>query len=148
VLVEAPTALAASAGGALVQAMATDAWETCRERAARLLGRGEPQEVARQEARLERAREELAEVAAERPEDGERAAARQAAAWQTRFEDLLEDSPEQEQHLRDLVTFLQEQPSAVNAAAGQVTVHATASGNAQQAVQGQGTQHNTFQAPR
>ncbi|MFC7968938.1 hypothetical protein [Streptomyces cinereoruber] len=147
-LVEALTALAASAGGALVQAMATDAWETCRERAARLLGRGEPQEVARQEARLERARAELAEVVADRPEDGERAEARQAAAWQTRFEDLLEDSPEQEQRLRELVAFLQEQTPTVNVAAAQVTVHASASGQAQQAVQGQGTQHNTFQAPR
>ncbi|MFJ8085463.1 hypothetical protein ACIQ6Y_33405 [Streptomyces sp. NPDC096205] len=139
--------LAAAAGGSLVQAMATDAWEACRERAASLLGRGDPEESTRQEARLERAREELAEVAADRPEEGERAAARQAAAWQTRFEDLLEDSPEQEHGLRELVDFLQQQP-AVNAAAAQVTVHATASGQAQQAVQGQGTQHNTFQAPR
>lgn len=152
-LVEALTMLAATAGGTLVQAMATDAWEACRERAARLLGRGDPQEEARQEARLERAREELtaaadAAAAADRPEDGERAAARQAAAWQTRFEDLLEDSPEQERQLRELLAFLQEQSGAVNAAATQVTVNATASGQAQQAVQGQGTQHNTFGAPR
>ncbi|GHH94649.1 hypothetical protein [Streptomyces capillispiralis] len=143
-LLEALSALAAAGGGALVQAMATDAWQECRERTARLLGRGDPQEESRQEARLERAREEL--VAA--GDDTEQVAARQTAAWRTRFEDLLEDAPQQAEQLRDLVAFVREQARAGGVAAGQVTVHATASGHAQQAVQGQGEQHNTFRAPR
>ncbi|MFF6815368.1 hypothetical protein ACFZAG_36685 [Streptomyces sp. NPDC012403] len=143
-LLEALSALAAAGGGALVQAMATDAWQECRERTARLLGRGDPQEEARQEARLERAREELAAAG----DDTEQVAARQAGAWRTRFEDLLEDTPEQAQQLRDLVAFVRERSQAGGVAAGQVTVHATASGQARQAVQGQGEQHNTFQAPR
>ncbi|MBD0419418.1 hypothetical protein H0H10_09635 [Streptomyces sp. TRM S81-3] len=144
-LLEALSALAAAAGGALVQAMATDAWQDCRERAARLLGRGDPQEEARQEARLERAREELTAAG---DDDTEQAAARQEAAWRTRFEDLLEDAPERAEQLRELVAFVQDRLPAGGVAAAQVTVHATASGQAQQAVQGQGEQHNTFQAPR
>lgn len=142
-LVEALTALAASASGALVQAMAADAWQQCRERTARLLGRGDPQEAARQEARLERAREEL--TAAE-PEGSEQAAARQEAAWRTRFEDLLEDAPEQEEQMRELVAFLKEQSGSGGVNAARVNVNASASGHAQQAVQGQGVQHNAFRA--
>lgn len=76
------------------------------------------------------------------------AAARQAAAWRTRFADLLEDAPERAEQLRDLVAFVRERMPAGGVAAGQVTVHATASGHAQQAMQGQGEQHSTFQAPR
>ncbi|MGW4027567.1 hypothetical protein ACWEEL_40555, partial [Streptomyces sp. NPDC005009] len=78
----------------------------------------------------------------------EQAEARQAEAWRTRFADLLEDAPQQAEHLRDLVEFVRERTPSGGVAAGQVTVHATASGHAQQAVQGRGEQHNTFQAPR
>ncbi|MFC8390452.1 MULTISPECIES: hypothetical protein [unclassified Streptomyces] len=144
-LLEALSALAAAGGGALVQAMATDTWQECRERAARLLGRGDPQEEARQEARLERAREELTAAG---DDDREQAEVRQAEAWRTRFADLLEDAPQQAEQLRDLVEFVREQTPSGGVAAGRVTVHATASGHARQAVQGQGEQHNTFQAPR
>jgi hypothetical protein len=143
-LAEELAVLAATAGAGLVQAMATDAWEQCRDRVSRLLGRGDAQEEARQEARLDRAHEELAQAAAAGTDEGERVGTRQASSWQTRFEDLLEDAPQHEQALRELLAFLQEQAGAANPADGTVTVHATASGQAQQAVLGQGTQHNTF----
>ncbi|MFI5617645.1 hypothetical protein [Streptomyces sp. NPDC051567] len=143
-LAEELVVLAAAAGTGLVQAMVTDAWQQCRDRVARLLGRGDPLEEARQEGRLERAREELTGAVAGGGDEGERAVARQAAAWGTRFEDLLEDAPDHEQPLRELLGFLREQGAAANTVIGTVTVHATASEQAQQAVQGQGTQYNTF----
>ncbi|WP_203687773.1 tetratricopeptide repeat protein [Streptomyces sp. SID14515] len=122
--------------------MTTDAWQQCRDRAARLLGRGDAAEESRQQARLERARAALTQAAEEGDEEGRQLVARQSAAWQTRFEDLLESSPEQEARMRELLGFLHEHlPSAV---AGTVTVDATATGRARQAVQGQGTQHNYF----
>ncbi|MER7554842.1 MULTISPECIES: hypothetical protein [Streptomyces] len=142
-LAEGLVAVAATAGSGLVQAMTTDAWQQCRDRAARLLGRGDAGEESRQQARLDRTRAELTQAAAAGDEEGRQLVVRQSAAWQTRFEDLLETSPEQEAPVRELLGFLRERlPSGT--AAGTVTVHATASDQAQQAVQGQGTQHNSF----
>lgn len=143
-LAEELAVLAATAGAGLVQAMATDAWQQCRERVSRLLGRGDALEEARQGVRLDRVREELIEAAAVGDDEGEQAGARQASAWRTRFEDLLEDAPHHEQPLRELLEFFREQAPASHASADTVNVHAHASGQAQQAVQGQGTQHNTF----
>ncbi|MFH8397927.1 hypothetical protein ACH4E9_10870 [Streptomyces anulatus] len=142
-LAEGLVAVAATAGSGLVQAMTTDAWQQCRDRAARLLGRGDAGEESRQQARLDRTRAELTQAASAGDEEGRQIVVRQSAAWQSRFEDLLETSPEQEAPMRELLGFLREQlPSGT--AAGTVTVHATASEQAQQAVQGQGTQHNSF----
>ncbi|WIY79583.1 hypothetical protein [Streptomyces anulatus] len=93
--------------------------------------------------RLDRTRAELTQAAAAGDEEGRQIVVRQSAAWTTRFGDLLETSPEQEAPMRELLGFLREQlPSGT--AAGTVTVHATASEQAQHAVQGQGTQHNSF----
>lgn len=138
---EALAALAASAGTGLVSAMVTDGWQQVRARVARLLGRGDAAEEERQEARLERARQEVMEASGEQAEEVHR---RQGEAWRTRFADLLEDTPEVEKPLRDLVAFLAEHPGP---AAGVVQIKAQASGHAQQAVQGQGLQNNTFNAP-
>lgn len=143
-LAEGLAVVAATAGAGLVQAMTTDAWQQCRDRVARLLGRGEAREESRQQGRLDRARAELAQAAAAGDEERRQAVVRQSAAWQTRFEDLLEESPEQEAPMRELLRFLEQQVPSSTAAAETVTVHATASEQAQQAVQGQGTQHNTF----
>jgi hypothetical protein len=142
VLGEVLTALVVSASTRLVTAMVEDGWEEVKARVARLLGRGDPAEEARQATRLERAREEVTEGSGQ---ELEQARERQAAAWQTRFEDLLEDSPEAAAELRELVEFLGRTGAA--ASAGTVQVHAQASGQAQQAVQGQGVQTNTFTNP-
>ncbi|TYB40971.1 hypothetical protein [Actinomadura chibensis] len=138
---EALAALAASAGTGVVTAMVTDGWQQVRMRVVKVLGRGDPGEEQRQETRLERARREVIEAPEEQAEDVRQ---RQGEAWRTRFEDLLEDRPEAEGSLRELVTFLSEHAGP---AAGAVQVNARASGNAQQAVQGQGVQTNTFNAP-
>jgi hypothetical protein len=121
--------------------MVTDGWQQVRTRVARLLGHGDSGEEQRQEARLERARQEVVEAPEGQAEEVRR---RQAEAWRTRFADLLEDKPEAETSLRELVAFLAEHAGP---AAGVVQVNAHASGQAQQAVQGQGVQNNTFNAP-
>ncbi|MFE9249834.1 hypothetical protein [Streptomyces sp. NPDC007088] len=84
---------AAQAGGlAVAGAAGTDAWTTVRTKAARLLGRGEQQGEEQALARLDAT---LSALEAAAPGD-EAAHARtaQSAAWQTRFEALLEGTPE------------------------------------------------------
>jgi DNA-binding SARP family transcriptional activator len=142
VLSEVLAGLAISASSQLVTAMVADGWLEVRTRVARLLGRGDPGEEARQEARLERAREE---VIGGSGQEIDQVRERQTAAWRTRFEDLLEVEPEAAARLRELVEFLGQTGAA--AAAGAVQVNAHASDHAQQAVQGQGVQTNTFTAP-
>lgn len=66
----------------------------------------------------------------------------QHAAWRVRFADLLDDAPQAEEQVRGLVEFLTGRTPAN--VAETVQVKASASGEAQQAVQGQGVQHNTF----
>lgn len=132
-------ALAASAGTAVVAAMVTDGWQETRTRVARLLSRGDAQDEPRQLARLERARTELTAAS---DEQAERVRLDQLAAWRTRFADLLDDAPQEEEQVRGLVEFLAGRTPANVAETVQVT--ATASGKARQAVQGQGVQHNTF----
>lgn len=126
-------ALAASAGTGLVAAMVTDGWQQVRVRAARLLSRGDAEEGRRQEDRLEQTRREVVGASADRIEE---VARRQGEAWRIRFEDLLGDHPEAEAAVRELVAHL-----------GAVQVDARAFDHAQQAVQGQGVQHNTFGSP-
>jgi hypothetical protein len=126
------------ASSQLVTAMVADGWQETKTRVARLLGHGDPAEELRQETRLERAREE---VIGEAGQEIERVRERQSAAWRTRFEDLLEDAPETATQLRELVEFL----GQTRASAVQVNAHA--SDHAQQAVQGQGVQTNTFTMP-
>jgi hypothetical protein len=142
VLSEVLAALATAAGSRLVTAMVEDGWQEAKARVARLLGRGDPDEESRQETRLERAR---AEVVGASGQEVDQVRERQSAAWRTRFEDLLEDAPETAPQLRELVEFLERTGTA--AAAGAVQVNAQASGHAQQAVQGQGVQTNTFTTP-
>ncbi|MES9602145.1 hypothetical protein [Actinomadura sp. NPDC000929] len=138
---EALAGLAASAGTGLVSAMVTDGWQQARTRVARLLARGDAAEEERHEARLELARREVMEASGKQAEEVRRL---QEWAWRTRFADLLEDEPEAQAPLRDLVAFLAEQAGP---AAGIVQVNAQATDHAQQAVQGQGIQNNTFTLP-
>ncbi|MGW7524466.1 tetratricopeptide repeat protein [Streptomyces sp. NPDC054783] len=80
-------ALAAEAGTAVVRAAGTEMWPTVRARAARLLGEGDQQRERTQWERLERTLATLLEA----PGDA-RLRIQAEAAWQTRFEDLLEDA--------------------------------------------------------
>jgi hypothetical protein len=139
---EALAALAAAAGTSLVSAMTADAWVEVKTRFGKLLGRGDPEQEARQEGRLERSREELTGAVADQVEQ---VRAGQEAAWRVRFADLLEEEPERETELRAVLDFLAER---VPVAASRMTqVNAQAFDHAQQAVQGQGLQVNTFTTP-
>lgn len=141
-LVEALTALSATGGGAIAQAAGTDAWHAVRGRIARLLGRGDE---ARESAELERLDRTRAALDAAAGGEADRVRAEQAAVWRSRLELLLEELPEQQRQeaaaeLRAVVE------AAAAAAAGGQSVHNDFSGATftKSAVQGGGTQHNTF----
>jgi phosphotransacetylase len=102
-LAEALVALAAAGGTAVAQAAGTDAWETLRQRVARLLGRGNPE---RERAELERLDRTAAAVEAAGDGEAERVLVGQEASWQTRFETLLEEAGEAER--QELATALSE----------------------------------------
>ena len=137
--VEALAALAAAAGMALVNAMVVDGWEGVRRRLARLLGRGNDEEAEVAAARLEKSREMLAGLSGA---DLGKAQAEQAVVWRTRLGDLLEDHPEVEGELRNLVAEVQAQ--VVVGSAGSVRQQVVGLDRAQQAVPGHGVQHNLF----
>jgi hypothetical protein len=101
---EALLALASWAGHTVVTAAVTDAWESAKQRFARLIGRGDRERTERAERRLEQSRAELEAVP---PGDLAQARERIAAAWQTRLLDLLEEHPELAANLRDLVGHVQ-----------------------------------------
>ncbi|ESP95707.1 nephrocystin (plasmid) [Streptomyces sp. GBA 94-10 4N24] len=93
ILAEALVALAAASGTAVVQVAGTDAWQTLRQRVARLLGRGSPE---REQVELERLDRTAAVLNAAREGETERVLASQEATWQTRFETLLEAAGDDE----------------------------------------------------
>ncbi|MCG3044024.1 hypothetical protein ACLIYM_07375 [Streptomyces fenghuangensis] len=100
-LEQALAALAAAGGTAVVQAAGTEAWTTVRDAVARWFGRGDER---RERAELERLDRTAAELEPGGPEPGggrdqgpepgaagsAQARVRQEAAWQARFENLLE----------------------------------------------------------
>ncbi|WOT38618.1 hypothetical protein [Streptomyces coeruleorubidus] len=140
-LSEALTALAAAGGAGVVQAATTDAWAAFRQHIARLLGRGDgPQENAELE-RLDRT-----VVALQSADASEREAirVRHEAAWQTRFELLLESLDGQEQEavaaaLRSLLAqYDAPSPMTGPSWSGDVSLSAEASGNARIYQVGQG----------
>ncbi|KUO05394.1 hypothetical protein [Streptomyces caeruleatus] len=140
-LSEALTALAAAGGAGVVQAATTDAWAAFRQRIARLLGRGDEQRESVELERLDRT-----VVALQSADASERQAARvrHEAAWQTRFELLLEslDDREQEAVATALRSVLAQYgaPSLRTGSSwsGDVTVSAEAAGNARIYQVGQG----------
>lgn len=97
---EALLSLASLAGRTVAVAAASDGWEAVKRGLARLFGRGDEARAGVAERRLEQGREELAVVSAS---ELEVARDRVAAAWQTRFADLLEEHPEIAGELRALV---------------------------------------------
>ncbi|MEU0645983.1 hypothetical protein [Streptomyces umbrinus] len=113
-------ALASAAGMAVAQAAGTDAWQGFRERVARLFGRGPAPESGHQTA-LERLDRTASELERTSPDAAERVADEAAAAWGTRFQDLLEDSDEAGRgqaaaQLRELVALAQQARGGVAAA--------------------------------
>ncbi|MEU6308613.1 hypothetical protein [Streptomyces chartreusis] len=140
-LVEALLALAAAGGGAVVQAAGTDAWNGMRGGIARVLARGE---TAREQGELERLDRTRAVLETASEDEVERVRTSQAAVWQSRLEMLLEELPEtqRQQAAEELQALIQQ----AGVAGGSQSVHNDFSGSTfeKSAVQGSGTQHNTF----
>lgn len=113
-------ALASAAGAAVAQAAGTDAWQSFRERVARVFGRG-PAPGAAQEAALDRLDRTATELESADPGAAEQVRDAAVAAWRARFQDLLEelDQDDREQaaaQLRELVALAQQAGSSVSAA--------------------------------
>ncbi|MFG3255360.1 hypothetical protein [Streptomyces sp. NPDC048172] len=102
--------LAASGGTAVVQAAGTDAWSSFRQAVARWFGLGD---AARERAELERLDRTAGEVEVA-GDDSERVTSRQEAAWQARFEMVLEsqDASGQERMADALRSLLSEHAPA------------------------------------
>ncbi|MFF1871042.1 hypothetical protein [Kitasatospora herbaricolor] len=119
-------ALATSAGSAVAQAAGTDAWNGFRARVARLFGRGSAEEVPSGVV-LERLDRTAAEVTNPEPGRAGEVRDRAAQAWQTRFQDLLEDADGAGRDalaagLRELVAFARQAGEGVSAADGGIAV--------------------------
>jgi hypothetical protein len=140
VLSETSMAAAAAGGAAVAQAMATDSWETVKEGFAAVLGRGD---AAREAAAVERLEQSAAEVTAISYADPVEARATQAAMWQGRLESVLEQEPGSASRVWELVELVRARVTA----GPTVIVNAHAHDRAWVAVQGHGTQHNSFGAP-
>jgi hypothetical protein len=121
---EVVTALAAAGGTAVVQAAGGDAWESVRDRVAELLGRGRRDHVQRAQERLDQT---AAELEAGGPDEAEMLKRRLAAAWQARFEMVLEDLDDGERaaaigQLEEIITQAAAGTSRVTAAGGGVAI--------------------------
>jgi hypothetical protein len=126
-------ALAQLAGQTVVAAAATDAWAKAKKGFALLFGRSDAGRTQTADDRLEGMRAELAAIPVA---ELETARARQAARWQTRLEDLLDEHPELAADLRVLVREVRaELPAGAVSASG----HGVAmSGNARIEASGSG----------
>lgn len=121
-LAETLMSLAQLAGLTVVAAAVTDTWETARRGTARLLGRGDSRKAQLAEQRLDETREQLDGLEGS---DLEQASATLAMQWTTRLADLLEENPEVETELRDLVKEIQ---AALPEGAASATDHSIAAG--------------------
>src|SRR5215470_2393421 len=101
--------LAARAGQMVVDATATDAWETAEHRYAKLLGRGDTKQTQLAEQWLAETREQLAAGVGE---DMEMIRTALAGRWAGRWADLLEENPDAEAELRGFVQEIQTAPTA------------------------------------
>ncbi|WP_330335855.1 hypothetical protein [Streptomyces sp. NBC_00557] len=131
-------ALAAAGGAAVVQAAAGDAWEAFRGRLARWFGRGDEERERSAALRLEQTARVLRSGAAPGEADTVRIA--QAAAWQARFEAVLEelDGPELDRGADQLRSLLAEhgvRPGLVQAG-GDIVIKAGRGSVAAAVVQG------------
>jgi len=96
--------LAALAGRIVVDAVATDGWETAERGYARLLGRGDAKQTQLAERWLEETREQVAGGAGA---DMEMIRTALAMRWAGRLADLLEENPDAEAEMRALVREIQ-----------------------------------------
>lgn len=112
--------LAAAGSTALVDAAATDAWQTARTGFARLLGRGNHRTELSVATRLDGMAAQL-----EQQPDHEREGARQelVIGWTARLRDFLEDNPEVAAELRELIDRVRVGLPETSNVAGQ-SVHA------------------------
>ncbi|GAX58591.1 hypothetical protein [Streptomyces olivochromogenes] len=117
-LEQALTVLAAAGGTAVVQAAGTDAWTGLRQAVARWFGRGDSQ---RERAELERLDRTVGELETAETAVAERERTRHEAAWQARFEALLEslDETAQAQAAEELRILLNQHTSRGAVSAGQ-----------------------------
>ena len=97
-------ALATLAGRTVVDAAATDRWETAERGYAKLLGQGNAKQTQLAEQWLEETREQLTDGAGA---DMELICTALAARWAGRWADLLEENPDAEADLRALVQEIQ-----------------------------------------
>ncbi|MER7775802.1 hypothetical protein ABTZ21_12415 [Streptomyces sp. NPDC096191] len=102
-LTEALAALAASGGTALVGAMATDAWQTARDRTARLFGRQGAQRQTAIEAQLDGN-----VILVERADDPDLARQALVPLWQMELNRLLEEHPGSEAELQELIAHVRD----------------------------------------
>ncbi|MFJ9842599.1 hypothetical protein ACIRYZ_19365 [Kitasatospora sp. NPDC101155] len=113
------TELASTGALALVNAVATDAWQGARAGFMRLLGRGEAERERLVATRIDEVATQL-EQAGEDHQDQVRGAL--LLVWRTRFADLLEERPDAIGEMRALVAQLQavlpDAPSQGGAAVG------------------------------
>jgi hypothetical protein len=100
---EALTALAAAGSTALVGAIATDAWETARNAMARLFRRDGDQRQAAIEVQLDGN-----VVLVERANDPDQIRQLLAQLWQLELTRLLEEYPDVESELRDIIARVQD----------------------------------------
>ena len=92
--------LAALAGQMVVDAVATDGWETAERGYAQLLGRGDARQTKQVKQWLEETREQLADGA---DADSELIRTALAGRWAGRWADLLEENLDAEAELRALM---------------------------------------------
>ncbi|GIF17939.1 hypothetical protein BJ973_009097 [Actinoplanes tereljensis] len=124
-LTETLIALGAAGGTALVEAAATDIWNTAKDRVARLFGR-DTKQVTVLEARLEDTRAQLVAAPADQLEQLRE---RQTQVWTTRLQDLLEEQPEAAPALQELLDELARHPAMAGTATAVGTRSVAVGGN-------------------
>ena len=112
--------LAAVAGQLVVDAAATDGWETAEHGFAKLLGRGDAKQAKRAKRWLAETREQLSGAAVA---DSEMIRTALAGRWAGRWADLLEEDPDAEAGLRALVQEIETAPPVIDlSASGQAVL--------------------------
>ena len=115
--------LAAVAGQLVVDAAATDGWETAEHGFAKLLGRGDAEQAKLAKRWLAETREQLSGAAGA---DSEMIRTALAGRWAGRWADLLEEDPDAEAGLRALVQQIETAPPANDLSASGQAVSADA----------------------
>ena len=126
--------LAALAGQMVVDAVATDGWETAERGYAQLLGRGDARQTKQVKQWLEETREQLA---ADAGADSELVRTALAGRWAGRWADLLEEDLNAEAELRALM----QQSQAVLPAERQSVASRTAGANGDVSAYAAGPEH-------